>query len=238
MLPYTAEVLFALFDECNQAIRPLQGVTLFLTAGVLMLTLRSRENRSRLIVAILAAGWVWTETVFHLVYFTKINFAAPAYGALFILQGALLFWTGVYRNRISIRLQRKPASYAGAVIFVLSALILPMIDWHQGLSWTEARFALLAPGTTAGLTLGLLMMADRRRADRAILADRPCARIAETDRRCRSVVAVFELCDFVETHQIVEFRERKQLCRALLGIPMLLKRPVDVIQRVTGGKKA
>ena len=85
-----------------------------------------------------------------------------AYGALFILQGALLFWSGVYRNRISIRLQRKPASYAGAAIFVLSALILPVIDWHHGLSWTEARFALLAPGTTAGLTLGLLMMADRR----------------------------------------------------------------------------
>ena len=162
MLPYTAEVLFALFDEYNQAVRPLQGVALFLTAGVLMLALRSRENRSRLIVAILAAGWVWTGTVFHLVYFTELNFAAPAYGVVFILQGFLLFWSGVWRNRISIRFQRKPASYAGAAIFILSALILPVIDWHHGLSWTEARFALLAPGTTAGLTLGLLMMVDRR----------------------------------------------------------------------------
>ena len=54
MLPDTAKVLFALFDEYNQAIRPLPGVALFLTAGVLMLALRSRENRSRLIVAILA----------------------------------------------------------------------------------------------------------------------------------------------------------------------------------------
>lgn len=162
MLPYTAEVLFALFDEYNLAIRPLQGVALFLTASILMLALRSRENRSRLITAILAAGWIWTGAVFHLVYFRELNFAAPAYGAVFILQGALLFWTGVYRNRISIRFQRKPASYAGAVIFILSALILPVIDWQQGLSWTEARFALLAPGTTAGLTLGLLMMVDRR----------------------------------------------------------------------------
>ena len=162
MLPYTAKVLFALFDEYNQAIRPLQGVALFLTAGVLMLALRSRENRSRIIVAILAAGWFWTGVVFHLVYFTELNFAAPAYGIVFILQGFLLFWTGVYRNRISIRFQRKPASYAGAAIFILSALILPVIDWHHGLSWTEARFALLAPGATAGLTLGLLMMVDRR----------------------------------------------------------------------------
>ena len=45
---------------------------------------------------------------------------------------------------------------------MLSALILPVIDWHHGLAWTEARFALLAPGATAGLTLGLLMMLDRR----------------------------------------------------------------------------
>lgn len=162
MLPYTAEVLFALFDEYNLAIRPLQGVALFLTASILMLALRSRENRSRVIIAILAAGWIWTGAVFHLVYFRDLNFAAPAYGAIFILQGSLLFWSGVYRNRISIRFQRKPASYAGAVIFILSALVLPVIDWQQGLSWTEARFALLAPGTTAGLTLGLLMMVDRR----------------------------------------------------------------------------
>ena len=162
MLPYTAEVWFALFDEYNRAIRPLQGVSLFLTAGILMLALRSRENRSRIIVAILAAGWVWTGAVFHLVYFTEINFAAPVYGAVFILQGCLLFWSGVYRNRISIRFQRKPASYAGATIFILSAVILPVTDWHHGLSWTDARFALLAPGATAGLTLGLLMMVDRR----------------------------------------------------------------------------
>ncbi len=162
MLPYTVEVLFALFDEYNKAIRPLQGVALFLTAGVLMLALRSRENRSRIIVAILAAGWLWTGVVFHLVYFTELNFAAPAYGIVFILQGILLFWTGVYRNRDSIRFQRKPASYASAAIFILTALILPVIDWHHGLSWTEARFALLAPGATAGLTLGLLMMVDRR----------------------------------------------------------------------------
>ncbi len=162
MLPYTVEVLFALFDECNKAIRPLQGVALFLTAGVLMLALRSRENRSRIIVAILAAGWLWTGVVFHLVYFTELNFAAPAYEIVFILQGFMLFWTGVYQNRVSIRFQRKPASYAGAAIFILSALILPVIDWHHGLSWTEARFALLAPGATAGLTLGLLMMVDRR----------------------------------------------------------------------------
>lgn len=162
MLPYTAEVLFALFDEYNQAIRPLQGVALFLTAGVLMLALRSRENRSRLIIVILAAGWLWTGTVYHLVYFRELNFAAPGYGMVFILQGMLLFWAGVYRNRVSIRFQRKPASYAGMAILILSAFILPVIDWHQGLSWTDARFALLAPGATAGLTLGLLMMADRR----------------------------------------------------------------------------
>jgi len=162
MLPYTAEVWFALFDEYNRAIRPLQGVSLFLTASILMLALRSRENRSRIIVAILAAGWVWTGSVFHLVYFSEINFAAPVYGAVFILQGVLLFWSGVYRNRISIRFQRKPTSYAGAAIFILSAVILPVIDWHHGLSWTDARFALLAPGATAGLTLGLLMMVDRR----------------------------------------------------------------------------
>tara|TARA_R110000868_G_scaffold4155_6_gene25240 strand:+ start:7268 stop:7909 length:642 start_codon:yes stop_codon:yes gene_type:complete len=158
MLPYTAETLFALFDEYNRAIRPLPGLAIFLTAGVLMLVIRSRQDRSRVVLGILAAGWLWTGIAFQFFFHADINFAAPAYGAVFILQGLLLAWTGVFRRRTVLHFDRSFIGWAGIRIAIISAIILPLIDWQSGVGWTDVRLALIAPGTTAGFTLGILMM--------------------------------------------------------------------------------
>lgn len=158
MLPYTAETLFALFDEYNRAIRPLPGLALFLMAGVLMLVIRARQDRSRLVLGILAAGWLWTGIVYQLFFFSGINFAAPAYGAVFIFQGLLLAWTGVFRQRTVLHFDRGFIGWAGIRIAIISAVILPVIDWQSGVGWTDVRLALIAPGATAGFTLGILMM--------------------------------------------------------------------------------
>ncbi len=162
MLPYTAEALFALFDEYNRAIRPVPALALFFSAAALTLAVRARMDRSRIILAILAAGWLWTGAVYHLMFFTGLNFAAPVYGAVFILQGLLLIWTGIVRRRISIRFDRGIAASTGVGIAVISAAILPILDWQTGAGWTDARFALIAPGATAGFTIGLLMLSDDR----------------------------------------------------------------------------
>ena len=162
MLPYTAEALFALFDEYNRAIRPVPAIALFFSAAALTLAVRARMDRSRIILAILAAGWLWTGAVYHLAFFTGLNFAAPVYGAVFILQGLLLVWTGIIRRRISIRVDPGITVWTGVGIAVISAAILPIFDWQTGAGWTDAGFALIAPGATAGFTIGLLMLSDSR----------------------------------------------------------------------------
>lgn len=158
MLPYTAETLFALFEEYNTAIRPLPALALFLAAGVLILVIRSRQDRSRLVIGILAAGWLWTGVVYHLIFFAGINFAAPVYGTAFVLQGAALAWTGVFRQRLVLQFGRGVIGWAGIRIAIIAAVILPVIDWLSGVGWTDVRLALIAPGATAGFTLGILMM--------------------------------------------------------------------------------
>jgi len=158
MLPYTAETLFALFDEYNRAIRPLPALALFLAAGVLMLVIRARQDRTKVVLGILAAGWLWTGIVYQFIFFSGINFAAPVYGAAFILQGLLLVWTGIFRGRLVLQFDRGVVSWAGIRIAIIVTIILPVIDWLSGVGWTDVRLALLAPGATAGFTLGILMM--------------------------------------------------------------------------------
>lgn len=158
MLPYTAETLFALFDDYNSSIRPVPALAVFLAASIIMLVIRARQDRTQLVAGLLAGGWIWTGIVYHLVYFADINFAAPAYGAAFILQGTLLAWTGVFRRRIVLHFDKSGIGWAGIRLAVIAAIILPLIDWLSGVGWSGIRLALIAPGVTAGFTLGILMM--------------------------------------------------------------------------------
>lgn len=162
MLPYTAETLFTLFDEYNSAIRPVPALALFVAASIIMLVIRARQDRTQLVLALLAGGWLWTGAAYHLNYFADINFAAPAYGGAFILQSVLLVWTGIYRRRLELHFDKGVIGWAGIRIAVISAVILPLIDWLTGVGWSGVRLALIAPGATAGFTLGILMMSKRR----------------------------------------------------------------------------
>jgi len=161
-VPYSADAYFALFSDYNQAIRRVPALALFLAAGVIALATRSRQNRGRIILAFLAAGWAWTGLVWHFAFFDVLNFAAPAYGVLFVLQALLLLWIGVYRRQIAIGFDGSPTHWLGAMIMGVSIFFLPLIDWISGTSWTETRFALITPGTTASLTAGVLLLSAER----------------------------------------------------------------------------
>ena len=57
-----------------------------------------------------------------------------------------------------LQFDRGVASWAGIRIAIIAAFILPVIDWLSGVGWTDVRLALLAPGATAGFSLGILIM--------------------------------------------------------------------------------
>ena len=123
------------------------------------LAVRSRQNRGRLIAAILAAGWAWTGIVWYLFYFQALNFAAPVYGAA-IRPSRHCYSYGRHcpRARLEIRFDRSARGCTGCLIMIVTAIGLPLADWLSGAGWTEARFALLTPGATAGMTAGVLLL--------------------------------------------------------------------------------
>ena len=103
MLPFTTEQFLDVFGRYNQAIWPLQVVTYALGLVAVGLALRPVGPSDRTISLILAAFWLWTGLVYHLVYFREINGAAVLFGALFVVQGALWLLVGVVRPRLAFR---------------------------------------------------------------------------------------------------------------------------------------
>jgi hypothetical protein len=156
MLPFTADILFSSIAEYHRALWPLPPIALLLGLGAVLLTLRPVRNGNRLIGALLAAAWLWIGIGWHMLHFALLDFAAPLYGALFVLEGLLLLWTAI-RGRPAFRDRGGPMGWVGLALAML-ALAWPLVDRLAGLSWQSERVVGLAPEPTTVLTLALLLL--------------------------------------------------------------------------------
>jgi Family of unknown function (DUF6064) len=121
-----------------------------------------RPIGSRLPAMILAAAWAWTGAVFHGRYFAAINFMAPVYAGLFLLQALLLVWSGVFRGRIAPHRPAGLAGWAGVALLAYAIAGYPAIAAIAGDGVANVPVVGFAPGATAVLTLGMLVLADGR----------------------------------------------------------------------------
>jgi hypothetical protein len=160
MLPFTADILFSSIAQYHRALWPLPPVALLLGLGVVLLTLRPVRDGNRLIGGLLAAAWLWIGIGWHMLYFARLDFAAPLYGALFVLEGLLLLWIAI-RGRLAFRFRPGVVGWVGLALAML-ALAWPLVDRLAGLGWQSERVVGLAPTPTAVLTLGLLLLVPGR----------------------------------------------------------------------------
>lgn len=160
MLPFTADILFSDFAQYNRALWPLPALALALGVAAVLLTIRPIRWGDRAIAALLAAAWLWVGIRYHFMQFASLNFSAPVYGVLFVLQGLLLLWGGVVR-KLAFRLHAGLFEGIGLAL-AIAGIAWPLVDLLFGQDWQSARVAGLAPGPTVLLTFGLLLLVDGR----------------------------------------------------------------------------
>jgi hypothetical protein len=162
MLPFGADVFFALFEQYNLAIWPAQPIAYALGLLVLVAALRPFPGSSRLIGAVLALAWLWNGIAYHGLTFTQINFWAYGFAALFVVQGLLFAWTGVLRDRLTFRGARDPAGLTGLGFALFAMLVYPLLGWLAGHAWPRAPMFGVAPCPMTIFTWGLLLMSTGR----------------------------------------------------------------------------
>jgi hypothetical protein len=156
MLPFTADILFSSIAQYNRALWPLPPIALLLGLGAVLLTLRPVRDGNRLIAGFLAAAWLWIGIGWHMLHFSRLDFVAPLYGVLFVLEGLLLLWIAI-RGRLAFRFRPGLVGWIGLGLAML-ALAWPLVDRLAGLDWQEERVVGLAPAPTTILTLALLLL--------------------------------------------------------------------------------
>ena len=161
MIPMTTDVLFSLYGSHNEATwpAPLLGYVLCIVA--LLMAFRPFPGSSRAIAAILATFWLWNGAVFHIGFFAPLNWGALIFGVFFILEGLLLLWLGLMRNRLDFRLTgewRDP----GDLALLAVAFAYPNLDLFAGHLWPQMQLPGTLPAPTVLATFAFLLMARGR----------------------------------------------------------------------------
>lgn len=158
MLPFTAEVYFSVLERYNGAVWPAQIFAYGLALAAVAMAWVPFSGSGRAVAGLLAAAWAWIGAVFHLDHFATINFAAPAYGALFIAQALLVAWTGLLRGRLDIGFTGDPYGWAGFGFAAYALVVYPLTAWLAGHGWPQTPLVGLAGAPTIIFTIGLLLL--------------------------------------------------------------------------------
>ena len=160
MLPFTTEEFFAIFARYNTTIWPAQIGAVALGLAALILLFRSGPLASRVICLILAAFWLLMGTGYHLLFFTRINTLAYAFGLLFVAQAALLFVEGMIRRQITFRAEADWRACLAWALIGYALIIYPLIGLFGSHPNPMTPLFGVAPCPTTIFTLGLLLFSN------------------------------------------------------------------------------
>lgn len=154
-MPFTAEQFFQVFADYNRATWPSVILLNIAALGVLAAALSKWVLLHRVAGVVLAAVWGWTGLVYHLLFFRRINGAAVAFGALFLVQAALLVVASV-RGQLLQLSRDGAAARAGAAFIVYALVAYPLIGFAFGHVYPSAPM-FGAPCPLTIFTLGVLL---------------------------------------------------------------------------------
>ncbi len=158
MLPFTEEQFFSVFAEYNQAVWPAQWVLTAAALGIVLLSTSRAAWKDRAVCLLLAGLWAWMGIAYHLLHFSRINSAAFAFGALYLVEAALFAWWALAGRPLELRYRSDPPSALGLAMLAYSLVAYPLLGRWLGHAYPASpTFGVPCPTTI--FTLGILALA-------------------------------------------------------------------------------
>lgn len=155
MIPYSAEVFFAILAEYNQFIWPAQVVALILARLALWAVSRPLPSLQWVPFGVLVASWLWIAGLYFLHEFSEIDFWAYGFAAAFVVQAMLIAWAGLVRGSLVLRLEPERAEWPGIGLTALGFAGYSLLAIALGRELGEVGYFGVSPAPTVLFTLGL-----------------------------------------------------------------------------------
>jgi hypothetical protein len=161
-IPFSIEQFLGVFEKYNLAIWPMQIIAYILGIAALLLAIGKTKLSDRIICAVLVFFWLWMGIAYHIMYFSKINKAAFAFGVLFIIQGILFLIIGLYKTHLSFKFKLNTFSLIGSLFILYAMVIYPILGYFLGHGYPKSPGFGVAPCPTTIFTFGLLLWTDKK----------------------------------------------------------------------------
>jgi len=158
LIAYDAEVYVSLIQRYNEDIWPAQVIALAFGWLILMCARRGGGLNGRIVYLILAGFWAYTGYEFLMTRFATLNWAAQAFGILFLAQSALIALWGTILGKADIKLGMNRRSIEAVFLLLLAAALHPVATLAAGLPLTAAQPFGLTPLTMVLVTLGVFRL--------------------------------------------------------------------------------
>jgi hypothetical protein len=163
-LPFTKREFFEAMAAYNQAVWPAQVALELMAVAVVWLALRRAASAGMWVSAILALLWAWTGIAYHWVFFSAINQAAWAFGAICLAGAAGFARYGVVRRRIDVSPVWGGRGTFGWVLIAFALVVYPALGVLVGHRYPAfPTFGLPCPTTVFTVGVLLLMRAETPR---------------------------------------------------------------------------
>ncbi len=159
--PFTIEQFLQVFKNYNLAIFPMQIIFYLLAATVIYFSIKKSSASDKMINVTLSFFWIWMGIVYHIIYFSVINKVAILFGTVFIIQGLLFLYFGVFKSVLSYKFESNRYGITGAIIIAFALLFYPVLGYIIGHVYpTSPTFGLPCPTTI--FTFGLLLWSAKK----------------------------------------------------------------------------
>lgn len=164
MTPYDRQSWFNLLAGYYRAIWPVVLLALPILLALPLLILRhdkagiNQVVATRLVLALLGLSWLWCGGVFHIKYFSGLNWAAQWFGILFMLQGGLLLLAAAllkapqWVDRVSWR------GRLGVGLLLVALLVYPLSGLLEGRTLLQLEIFPLLPAPVTLVTVAVLVL--------------------------------------------------------------------------------
>jgi len=161
LLLFSADTYQRLFERYNEDLWPWQ--LLPLAVGLMLpMAIKAKPERSgRWVAAFFALSWAWVAWGFHLQRYATINWAAPAFAVVFLVQAIFLVWTGIL-NRLVFKRRASMPGRVGWSLYYFGLIGQPLLSPLSGDAWIQTGLFGSAPDPTATATLAMVSIASNR----------------------------------------------------------------------------
>jgi hypothetical protein len=159
--PFSTEEFFSVFGRYNTLFFPSQILILILAIVLLVLLHNRSKSRHLFAGTFLGVLWIWNGAAYHIALFSEINSIAKIFGALFILQGALIILNSFGKREIHFDLNKGIRGYTAYFLAIFGLIIYPAIGYITGDDIIRT-ISLGLPCPSTIFTFGIFMFASNR----------------------------------------------------------------------------